>query len=59
MNAKEKMQDNELPVYEVEEVSAAELIADMKRSSSPARESSIVRALERMQALSKREAIHH
>ncbi|MEJ2425801.1 MAG: hypothetical protein P8101_15335 [Candidatus Thiodiazotropha sp.] len=59
MNAKEKMQDNELPVYEVEEVSAAELIADMKRSSSPTRESSIVRALERMQALSKREAIRH
>ncbi|MEJ2403878.1 MAG: hypothetical protein P8171_06240 [Candidatus Thiodiazotropha sp.] len=53
------MQDNELPVYEVEEVSAAELIADMKRSSTPARESSIVRALERMQVLSKREAIHH
>ncbi len=59
MNAKEKMQDEKLPVYEVEEVSAAELIADMKRSESPARESSVVRALERMQAHSKRQAMRH
>ncbi|MET0028548.1 MAG: hypothetical protein ABW101_13025 [Candidatus Thiodiazotropha sp.] len=59
MNKKEILSDTQLPLYDVEEVSAAELIAYMKRTATPARESTVVRALERLDALSKRDMTRH
>ncbi|MET0068213.1 MAG: hypothetical protein ABW076_17860 [Candidatus Thiodiazotropha sp.] len=59
MNRKEKLYSDQLPLYDVEEVSAAELIAYMKRTATPARESTVVRAHERTEARSRRELIRH
>jgi hypothetical protein len=59
MNKKEILSESPLPLYDVEEVSDAELIAYMQRAVTPARESTVVRALEKLDALAERDLTRH
>ncbi len=59
MIKKDIFSETPLPLYDVEEVSAAELMAYMQRTATPARESTVVRALERLDALSERDLTRH